>query len=340
MRLPAGEQISRGAKGEARYPYRHHNLGRLFGCLEESVRAPLAEQYRRFRTLHPYIGPATVEKCLKDVSAEDGRGYERWRYSLTAPEKKIPTNSAEALISIWDTAVRLCETKRKGWRMRGVYEHLSEGLAWSLEEIMEKLNVKRMESGVAYHDFRQESVDWMRAQGGVLNAFSELAHRAHRGLLPDPGADGLSGPFAEALRRWVQARDGGAAKAQSDVRVFVGRAAGYRGRAQGVRWNVETKGFEDVPWDLRETTADLPPPEAFRFEDDFRGTDRLRQMKWLFQRGFLVNENYPAKEDMPGGKWLCTLCGEKAVASGGSVAVRFWEHPEDEDGFHVEVVGG
>ncbi|MCY4431271.1 MAG: hypothetical protein OXC11_12880 [Rhodospirillales bacterium] len=67
------------------------------------IRAALAEQYRRFRTLHPYIDPATAAEFLNVVSAEDGRGYERWRYSLTAPEKKIPTNSAEALLSIWDT---------------------------------------------------------------------------------------------------------------------------------------------------------------------------------------------------------------------------------------------
>ena len=126
-----------GAKGGARFPYRHHNLGRLFRCLDEPIRAAVSEQYRRFRTLHPYIGPAAAGEFLDVVSAEDGRGYERWRYSLTAPEQKIPTNSAEALLSIWDTAVQLCQTDRKGWRLRGVYEHLSEGFAGSLDGIME-----------------------------------------------------------------------------------------------------------------------------------------------------------------------------------------------------------
>ena len=51
--------------------YRHHHLGRLFESLEEPVRAQLAEQYRRLRTLHPYIGPATAAEFLNAVSAED-----------------------------------------------------------------------------------------------------------------------------------------------------------------------------------------------------------------------------------------------------------------------------
>ena len=178
-----------GAKGEARFPYRHHNLGRLFRCLAEPIRVALKEQYRRFRTLHPYIGPATVAEFLDVVSLEDGRGYERWRYSLTAPEKKIPTNSAEALLSIWDTAVQLCETERKGWRLRGVFEHLSEGFAWSLEEIMEALNMERMERGDAYHDFRRESTEWMRAHGervlgvGPSRTSRALARCGHRWLV-------------------------------------------------------------------------------------------------------------------------------------------------------------
>ena len=77
--------------------------------------------------------------------------------------------------------------------------------------------------------------------------------------MPDADADGLSTPFAESLKRWMQAGDGGAVKAQSDVRVFLARAAGYRGPGQGVRWNDETKGFEDVPWELRQLTTDRPP---------------------------------------------------------------------------------
>ena len=330
----------KGARGDARQPYRHHNLGRLFGCLEKPTREALAEQYRRFRTLHPYVGPATVGEFLTDVSAEDGRGYERWRYSLTAPEKKIPTNSAEALLLTWDIAVQLCEKGCTGWRLRGVYEHLSEGFAWKLEEIMETLNLERMESGGAYHDFRRESTEWMRAHGGLLNAFSALGHRGHRGMFPNAEADGLSEPFAESLRRWMHAGDGGAVKAQSDVRVFLARAAGYRGRGQGVRWNDETKGFEDVPWELCETAADLPPERGFRFEEDYDGRRRLDKVRWFVQRGYRVTENHPAKEDMPAGRWLCTLCTEKIVGPGRKIRIRFWQHPDDEDGFHAEVVGG
>ena len=138
----------------------------------------------------------------------------------------------------------------------------------------------------------------------------------------------------------MQAGGSGAVKAQSDVRVFVARAAGYRGAGRSVRWNDEKKGFEDVPWELRETIADSPPEGGFRFEEeDSRGRRRLEEKNWLVQHGFRVLENYPAREDMPADKWLCTLRGEKTVAPDGKLTVRFWEHPGDEDGFYAEVDG-
>ena len=207
----------------------------------------MAEQYRRFRTLHPYIGPATAGEFLSVVSAEDGRGYERWRYSLTAPERKIPRNSAEALLLIWDIAVQLCERERDGWELVGVYQQLCEGFVWNLDEFMERLNMERIGKGHAYYDFRREATEWMRANGGALNAFADLIHRAHRGLLPNAEADGLSAFFAESLSGWMQASERGVVKARSDQRAFVARAAGFRGAGQGVRWNGRTYGFEDIP---------------------------------------------------------------------------------------------
>ena len=325
------------AKGERRFPYRHHNLGKLFNCLEAPIRNVLAEQYRRFRTLHPYIGPATAGEFLDAVSTEDGRGYERWRYSLTAPEEKIPTNSADALLSIWDVAVQLCETDREGWRLRGVYEHLSEGFAWALQDTMRR-RMERMESGEEYQELHAEAMEWMRARGGLLNAYSELVHRAHRGLVPDPEPDGLSSPLADCLTRWLEAGDVGVVKARSDVGVFLARAAGRRGPARGVRWNGETNGFEDVPWDLCETTAAEPPEGAFRFDAYMGSDDRLREIKWILKRGFRAAENYPFREQMPRDKWLCTLCAEKPV-DGDKLTIRFWEHRDDENGFYVDVEG-
>lgn len=104
-----------------------------------------------------------------------------------------------------------------------------------LEEIMEKLNPERMERGQAYHDYRRESIEWMNARGGALNAFAGLAFRKHRGLLPAAQTDGVSEFFADSLKVWVLGDDRGAIKARPDVRVFLGRAAGYRGPGQSVR---------------------------------------------------------------------------------------------------------
>ncbi len=329
----------KGAKGDARPPYKHHNLGRLFACLEEPTRVVLAEQYRRFRTLHPYIEPSTAGEFLNVVSAKGGSGYERWRYSLTAPERQIPRNSAEALLWIWDVAVQLCERESDGGELVGVYEQLRDGFGRSLAATMEALNSDRIGQGQPYHDWRREATDWMEARGGLLNAFAELTHRAHRGLLPDAEADGLSDFFAESLRGWMRASEEGVAQARSDQRTFMARAAGHRGSAQGVRWNEETNGFEDLPWQLPQIMADKPPPGAFRFKDRFRGGRRLQEMRWVVRRGFQVRENYPAEEEMPEGMWLCTLYGEKEVTPGGKLTVRFWEHPDHGCVFHVEVDG-
>ena len=329
----------KGSKGKAQQPYRHHHLGRLYESLEEPIRAELAEQYRRFRTLHPYIGPATARKFLNAVSAQDGRGYELWRYSLTAPETKLPQNSVAALLWIWDVAVQLCEPERDGWELTGVYERLRDGFAWSLEEILDKLNMERIGEGQANDDVGREAAEWIEAHGGPVNAYAALVHRAHRGLLPAADAGGLSDLFAASLKAWVLKDHGDAVKPQSDVRVFVDRATGYRGPGRSVRWNHETNGFEDMPWELPQTTADAPPAGSYRFEHDGRTTRRLQEMRRVFKQGFQVRENYPATEEMPAGKWLCTLLGEKEVAPGDKLTVRFWEHADDRRGFHVEVEG-
>ena len=94
-----------------------------------------------------------------------------------------------------------------------------------------------------------------------------------------------------------------------------------------------------MPWELRETVADEPPPGAYRIKDDYRGTVRLHELRWIYRRGFRVMENHPARDAMPPGKWLCTLCGEKTVAESGKLTVRLWEHPNDQDGFYAEVDG-
>ena len=329
--------------------YRHHDLGKLFACLKGRVRKAVAEEYRRFRTLHPHIEPKTADDFLRCVSAKkrpsdegDGRGYQQWRYSLTAPERDedIPRNSVEALLLIWDVAVQLCETERGGWRPRGVYERMSEGIEGCLDHIaLTRPGLGEGGKRTDHRDMRRESIAWLSRHGCVVNGFAKLIHREYRGLPPDADADGLSDFLADSREAWVSGQDGGRVTARSDIGMFVARARGSRGRGQGVRWNGETNGFEDIPWALAGLTEEKPPRGAFRFEDDGHGAHRRRQMmRWVFGRGFDVKENYPARGDMPAGKWLCTLRGEKDVASG-KLVVGFWEHPND-GGFRVEVAGG
>ena len=110
----------KGAKGEAHFPFRHHNLGSLFRCLDDPAAGSAGRGISPVQDAPRLHRPGHVVGVSGAVSVEDGRGYERWRYSLTAPAEKIPTNSADALLSIWDVAVQL-ETDREGWRLRGLH---------------------------------------------------------------------------------------------------------------------------------------------------------------------------------------------------------------------------
>ena len=319
-------------------PYRHHDLGKLFVELSDPVRGILSEQYRQFRTLHTYIPSATVAAFLTEVSAESGQGYVLWRYSLTSPERTIPTNSAEALLSIWDVAAQLCRISEEGGRVRGTQDRLTEGFAWGLEKVMDELNVQRIERGEPWHDFFNESTRWIREHGGPLNAYAELAHRAYRKmpLLADP--IDVSPPFVECLKRWIFAGDGGGVSARSDVNVFVARAQGRRGSAQSVRWNEESMSFEEIPWCLPETTSDEEPSVAYRIHNDFRDERWHIERCRILARGFDVRERHLLRCAMPESKWLCTLSGEKVVQED-KVTIRFWEHRDIEDALCVEVSG-
>ena len=93
--------------GRRHYPYRTHNLGRLFSRLEERTKKTVREVFKRYKSLFPQIRIGSVDQFLHRVSGGngDGDGSVRWRYALIE-EKTLPRNTPAALVAIWGVCVQ------------------------------------------------------------------------------------------------------------------------------------------------------------------------------------------------------------------------------------------
>ena len=80
-------------------PYQTHDLLKLFSKLAEPTQDVVRDFYGRFQSLHSYISEETVGKFLSVVSEADGRGYERWRYTLIE-DRPLPRNSPEGIVTL------------------------------------------------------------------------------------------------------------------------------------------------------------------------------------------------------------------------------------------------
>lgn len=96
---------------EVRRRYRTHNIERLFRELNDSTKNVVRDYYRRFQSLHSYITVESLDEFLTIVSNSDGKGYERWRYTLIEDEEQLPRNSAEALIAIWGVCTEIASER-------------------------------------------------------------------------------------------------------------------------------------------------------------------------------------------------------------------------------------
>ena len=96
-------------------PFRTHNLGRLFSRLEEPTKDTVREFFGRYKSLLPDIGIGRVDQFLYRVSGRkgEGDGNVRWRYALIE-EKTLPTNSTQALATIWGVCVQIAQERAWG----------------------------------------------------------------------------------------------------------------------------------------------------------------------------------------------------------------------------------
>ena len=316
--------------GRRHYPYRTHNLGRLFSRLEERTKKTVREVFKRYKSLFPQIRIGSVDQFLHRVSGGngDGDGSVRWRYALIE-EKTLPRNTPAALVAIWGVCVQIAQERAWGnqrVRVQMPDDELGEELCAHLERFAEAVSEERQKPADPFPDIRGEIGSWFRKRGHPLNAFAEVlwhfARHDHSGAADAP--DWLS----ESLTRWArelakEAADSG----PTLLRQFVIRAQGHTVHGQSARWDPNRTRFESVPWSLRKRFQDAPPANAVVVGDQpVRHASPLCSL-WIAadESGYRVHENRaftgPPNQD----PWFCTL--EVTAENGGNVesVLSMWQ---------------
>ena len=337
---------TRGEKKE--FPFWTHDLHALYEYLDRAAREKLEDYYRIFRSLHDYVDAPSLGAFLEVVSnppdGKAGRGYESWRYSLIVPESRIPQNSPVFLLAIWRAAAMVIEERQNDRRsLLTPEQEIAIHLRAKLESIMSAVSVRRQDRGLPFENYIEQYRVWVRPHGHPLNALAAVLRDARRGV--GPGQSGASRTLEESLVEWVEwLREHVARDADYDLRRFYSRALGLPGGAGGIRWNVEERLFEDVPWELSPNWADAPPSGSFRFPGERR--DSVAEFLRTKRLGAQENRHLAAPERSEGDEWLCTLSAEPkatGLSEGERFCVRVWESRkslQEDTEFCVEVVAG
>lgn len=331
------ENGERHGRRRRTHPYRTHNLGRLFSELDQATRDTVREFYGRYHSLLPYIGIDTVDEFLHRVSGKRGDGYVRWRYALIE-EKPLPGNSPQALVALWGVCVQIAQ--KKDWKYPQLQmpdEELGAKLCSHLERLARRVFNDRHDPGGPFLDIGGEVAAWVRDNGHPLNVLADalwhFARYGHAGAVHAP-------PWlSEALTRWSrEVVDEVMRTGPTLLRAFVLSAQGHTPRGKSVRWNLERKRFERVPWSLEERFSDAPPEGGIVIEHRTgRGEVPLRSL-WVAaeQAGYRVRENRAFAGPPDQDPWFCTL---EVTNEDNDPVLSMWEQTLNlyDDSFHMVV---
>ena len=315
-------------------PYHTHNVSELFLKIEKPMQKVVRDFYRRFQSLHSYITVETVDKFLSVVSGTDGKGYERWRYTLVE-DNELPRNSPEGLVAVWGVCVQLAE--ERVWetqRVRMPDEVLASEFCMQLDGLVLNVTCDRQNSGEPFRDIAGEIRGWLWRTGHPLNAFADVLWHASR--YGEHRQGDVSEWLSDALTSWAGAvLNSPDVAGPTSLRAFVQRAQGRTPSGQGIRWNRDTNRFEDVPWSLKTRVETTVPPDAIVI-DDSTGM-RLWALRQAAKRsGYRVLENRafdgPPNEDL----WFRTLELQSEEDSDGKTILTIWQQPpKDIDPFYI-----
>ncbi len=296
-----------------------HDLSKIFCSLEEDTKETLRKHYAVYQSLHSYIDIPELDEFLCDVSSapdeqkDAGRGYERWRY-LLIEEKPVPPNSAEAMLFIWSTAVRIAERKEDpGFPLRTIAVEIDRELRYRLKCILRNPEFQNIRA----------CYEWLKRQGGDLNFYAEFLWN-HEREHPDTFGDAPQ-EIREALECCLEALDKEKEMTLShDTWLFIARARGRTPLGLSIRWNDESGRFEKVPWNLCPMTSEKCPEAAI--ERDCYNITRRDLVRELYQDFTVREQAQPWKL----GRWARTVSAVKHTDQGEEWRVEVWQRWPDE----------
>ena len=273
-------------------PYQTHNLASLFHHLEEETKSVIRDYFAQYQSLHSYITIETVDNFLSEVSGVDGRGYELWRYTLIEEDERLPRNSAEGMLAIWGICVEIARSRlygSQGVRMLDdkLSSILSEKLFCSFED--QYLEIQRNS-----HSMDQRLLDLGRkAYDGIfegkypLNVFAEILQNF--GTNKSHGLSGLPEYVSKAVHIWIERISNFNEKPGiTSLRIFVERAQGNTPAGESIRWNCDSRRFENVPWSLDLITDSTLPLDAIAIKHP----KCLQELKEIARNcGYTIREN-------------------------------------------------
>ena len=280
-----------GEQPERRTRYRTHELETLFSRLDPQTRQSVEHDYAVWQSLYDYLPIPTCAQFLDHIQGDNKKGHEDWRYCLIQGHVP-PLNSTDAMLAIWTALLRCCEERtqipHRGTRTAD--EEVRVGLSECLERACSDREQRAAENDEPIPPLREELTRWAPSGACMMNNMSALlGHREKYREVPErEGSEPIRQVLAYCLMRL---KDDARRGARGALPTFVRRALGYFPTGESVRWNPETRRFENVPWPLQSETKERVPQDATRVEPEDNADGRLREI-WHHARvaGYEVKE--------------------------------------------------
>ncbi len=288
--------------------FRTHNLHCLFGYLADSVKERLRKHFTRFASLHfddTDDALMSLDGFLNTISENDGKGYEKWRYSLIE-DGPLPTNSPEALTAIWWASVKIAkEPLFPNTQLLMPEQELLQDMKELLCEAYRYVAVEKQNEGDHYREIRPEITAWLNSTDHPLNAFANVLH--HHAREETHGVGNASSWLSDVLKRWVElvqkkVKDSG----PSDLWAFSMGALGRWYTGHGVRWDSQGSRFAALQWTLDRETRRKPPCAALPYRSIKLGWRLPYLYRAAREAGCQVKESRDFR-NLGGHSWVRTL---------------------------------
>ena len=145
----------------------HHCIGKLFRELASEEQDVLRVSYAKYRSLHDYIPPETVDSFLDAIDA----GYETWRYFLLEGEMP-PTTHPGAMLEIWSALSDILQARV--FTNHGL-NSVEQRIDYYLDEKLDKAWPEHANSGIGQREI-DDMNSWLRKSHKNVprNAYADL----------------------------------------------------------------------------------------------------------------------------------------------------------------------